>query len=302
MNKHSGETDKVQKIQLTSSIELVTWTKNSATAGAKVGLEVHTQFVGNNSDISIEISDKSGKKYETIKRKISGNKFWTEITVPEKAKDELYAEVKLSKHSLNQKSNSLYLFPPINITNVKWDKNETYRGDVLKLTADVKGVADGTDAEIEIWEHNADGVHEMITKFPYSIKNGKVNAEWEFQYLGKTESIPASYESESGYQQPQYYFRVKVTELYNDSGLLKFKDWIEIKLIDSEGYPLKNIDYEITLSDGGIKKGKLDEEGYAKIYDIPPGKYEVSFPYLKGKVPEYNPTLKRNYYYYNKSD
>ena len=55
-------------------------------------MEVNTHFVGNNSDIKIEISDKSGKVFETVKSKIAGNFFYTQITVPEKAKDELYAE------------------------------------------------------------------------------------------------------------------------------------------------------------------------------------------------------------------
>jgi len=297
MNKHSGETDKVQKTKLTSSIEQVMWTKNSSAPGGKIGLEVFTQFIGNNSDIQIEITDKSGKKFESIKKKFFGNKFWTEITVPEKAKDELYAEVKLPKHNLNKKSNSLYLFPPVKISNVKWDKNEVKRGDVLKLSADIQGVADGTEAEIQIWEHDSNGVHDLITKFPHVIKNGKVNAGWEFQYMGKTESIPASYESENGYKQPQYYFRVNVAEVYNDSGLLKFKDWIEIKLVDSDGYPIKNIEYELHLPDGEIKKGKLDDDGYAKVDDIPPGKYEVRFPYLKAPNPEYNHPGKGNYTY-----
>ena len=302
MNKHSGETDKVQKTKLTSSIEQVLWTKNSASPGGKIGLEVYTQYVGNNSDISIEISDKSGKKFETVKRKIFTNKFWIEITVPEKAEDELYAEVKLPKHSLNKKSNSLYLFPPVKITNVKWDKNYVKRGDVLKLSADIKGVADGTEAEIQIWEYDSAGANELITKFPYSIKNGKVNSEWQFQYPGKTEEIPASYESESGYPQPQYYFRVRVAEVYADSEIIKFKDWIEIKLVDSDGYPMKNVEYELHLPDGETKKGKLDDEGYAKVEDVPPGKYGISFPYIKVPAPEYHPPSSGNYYYYEKAD
>jgi len=82
-------------------------------------LEVFTQFVGNNSEIKIEISDKSGKVFETIKAKISGNKFWKHITVPEKAKDELYAEVKLPKHGLSKKSNCLYVYPAVQIKNLK---------------------------------------------------------------------------------------------------------------------------------------------------------------------------------------
>lgn len=297
MSEHKGNTGKVNKVNLESSIDRVIWTSGTGCVGAKVGIEVNTHFVGINSEIKIDISDKSGKKFETVKGKISGNHFWYQITVPEKAKDELYAEVKLTKHSLTKKSNALNLYPPIQIKNLKWDKKEIRRGDTLKLSAEVSGIYDGAEAEIQIWENDADGAHELIAEFPYIIKNGKVNAEWEFQYLGKTDDISTSYESENGYQHPQYYFRIKVAEVYGDSELLKFTDCFEIKLVDYDGNPVKNIDYELYLPNGEMKKGKLDEDGYAKIEDVPPGKYEVKFPYIKGSNPEYNPHGKGNYTY-----
>jgi hypothetical protein len=43
----------------------------------------------------------------------------------------------------------------IEITNADWDKQEARRGDVLKLNANVKGVRDGAESQIEIWEHDA---------------------------------------------------------------------------------------------------------------------------------------------------
>ena len=282
MKKHSGDTDKVQKEKLTSSIEQVLWTKNSAAPGGKVGLEVFTKFVGSNSEIQIEISDKSGKKYETIKKKMFGNKFWTQITVPEKAKDELFAEVKLSKHSLNKKSNGLHLFPFVEIKNLKWDKEEAGRGDTLKLTADIKGLADGNEAEIQIWEHDADEAHDLITKFPVTIKNQKIETEWEFQYVDDTDDIPTQEESEKGYQWPEYFFRVVSAGKSADSGLLKFKDWVEVKLKDQEGNPVKEAEFEIQLPDGQKKSGKLDDSGYAKVEDIPPGKFIINFKDIKG--------------------
>jgi len=280
--KHSGDTDKKQEIKLESSIEQVLWTKNSGSPGGKIGIEVFTKFVGSNSELKIEISDKSGKTFETIKGKITGNHCWKEITVPEKANDELYAEVKLSKHSLSKKSNGLYLFPFVEIKNLKWDKDEARRGDVLKLTADIKGLADGNEAEIQIWEHDSDQAHDLITKFPVSIKNQKVEVEWEFQYVDDTDDISTHEESENGYQWPEYFFRVVAAGKSADSKLLKFKDWIEIKLEDQEGKIVKDIDYKLKLPDGQIKEGKLDADGYAKIEDIPPGKFEVQFKNIKG--------------------
>jgi ribosomal protein L31E len=86
MTEHQDNTGKVNKVKLESSIDRLIWSSGIGIAGAKVGVEVNTHFAGNNSVIKIEISDKSGKVFETVKSKISGNFFWTQITIPEKPK------------------------------------------------------------------------------------------------------------------------------------------------------------------------------------------------------------------------
>lgn len=282
MSQHKGNTGKSNQVKLESSIDRVIWTSGIGSAGSKAGLKVNTHFVGNNSDIKIEISDKSGKVFETVKSKISGNFLWAEITVPEKAKDELYAEVKLSKHGLTKKSNCMYVFPAIEIKNLKWDKNEARRGDILKLTADVTNVYEGAEAEIQIWEHDSDGAHDLITKFPVVVKNKKIETNWEYEYHEDTDDIPTEEETEKGYNPPEYFFRVIVAGVSADSKLLKFKDFIEFKLIDQEGKVVKNAKYNLKLPDGKTKEGKLDENGYVKIDDVPPGKYKLTFPDIKG--------------------
>ena len=46
-----------KKVNLPSSIQQVLWTRPNAAVGAKVGLEVFTQFVGNNSEIKMGIKN-----------------------------------------------------------------------------------------------------------------------------------------------------------------------------------------------------------------------------------------------------
>jgi hypothetical protein len=279
MPDHKGNTNKKTEIKLESDINRIIWTAGTGCPGGKVGLEVETQFVGVNSEASFEISDKSGKKFETIKKKIFGNKLWLEITVPEKAKDELFAEVKLSKHGISKKSRGLYLFPFVDIKNLKWDKQEAKRGDILKLTADIKGLADGNEAEIQIWEHDSDLAHDLVTKFPVIIRNQKIEADWEFEYVDDTDDIPTEEEAERGYNHPEYFFRVVCAGKSADSGLLKFKDWIEIEVKDKLGIPITNKDYKLLFPDGTEKEGKLTEEGKIKIEDLPPGK--IKFQLVK---------------------
>ena len=102
MTKHSGDTNKIKEVKLTSTIEQVSWSQPRAVAGSKIGIDVFTKYVGNNSDIKIEIKDKNGKSGGTAKGKISGNRFWTSIDIPDNLKDELTATVKLSEHRLEK--------------------------------------------------------------------------------------------------------------------------------------------------------------------------------------------------------
>ena len=108
---------------------------------------------------------------------------------------------------LTKKSNCMYVYPAVEIKNLKWDKNEARRGDILKLTADVTNVYEGAEAEIQIWEHDSDGAHDLITKFPVIVKNKKIEADWEYEYHEDTDDIPTEEETEKGYNPPEYFFR-----------------------------------------------------------------------------------------------
>jgi hypothetical protein len=280
MNSYKSSTDKIKKAELTSSIEQVFWTRPNACAGAKAGLEVYTLFVGNNSEIKIELIDKTGKVFETIKSKMSGNKFWKQVTVPEKAKDELYAEVKLTKHNLTKKSQPLYIYPPVQIKNVKWDKKEVHREEVLKMTADVN-VYDETEAEVQVYEYDSDNAHDLITKFPVMIKNNKMEAEWEFNYPGDTAKIPTKEESPKGYQWPMYFFRINAAGVSADSEKIKFIDSVEIYLYDDQNNPMQDCDYILTLANSEKIKGKTGPNGLIKEDKIPPGKIKIELTELK---------------------
>lgn len=60
----------------------------------------------------------------------------------------------------------------------------------------------------------------------------------------------------------------------------KKKSWIEIVLVDEEDNPVPGEKYEITLPDKTVKKGTLDENGFARVDGIDPGMCEITFPEL----------------------
>jgi len=58
------------------------------------------------------------------------------------------------------------------------------------------------------------------------------------------------------------------------------KNWIEIELLDEEDNPVPGEKYKITLPDGKVKTGTLDQNGFARVDGIDPGTCKVTFPDL----------------------
>jgi hypothetical protein len=277
MSEHKGQTDKVTTVTLPSAVEAVQWAVVRAAPGATVGLDVFTRFVGNGATLQIKITDHRGTTHGSFKDQIHNNRLSAEVPVPPKAREALYAEVSFPKHGLSGSSPALLLTPPIEVDAAAWSQSEARRGDVLTLSADVRGAPDGTGARIEIFEHDADGAHDPVTTFQTLVDGGGVAAEWEYEYHEDTDDIPRDEEAGSGYRPPEYFFRVEVEGITAESDLLTFKDWIEIELLDNLGQPQANRSYEIHFPDGSSQSGTLDANGRAEVKDAPPGPYQVLF-------------------------
>lgn len=60
--------------------------------------------------------------------------------------------------------------------------------------------------------------------------------------------------------------------------------WIGIELVDADGNPVAGEEYEITLPDGSVRKGTLDDAGKAHERGIDPGTCAVRFPALERTI------------------
>lgn len=256
--------------------------------GDKVKFFVQTHFVGNGSDIEIEVEDKKGKKVEKMKGQVFGDQFAGSFVIPEKAKEEITFTAKLPKHGLQMKSGIMTVFPLIKVTNMRWGEKEARRGDIVKLSADIDGLPDEAEVMLLIYEYDRDSAHDFITKFASRVKNKKIQAEWEYEYHEDTDEIPTDEEMKKyggNYNPPEYFFVIDFHgQRFGDkqeSKLLEFWDWIEVELkAKLTGDPISDEKYIIILPDGKEIKGRLDDDGLAHIKDIPPGKFKVTFPEL----------------------
>jgi type VI secretion system secreted protein VgrG len=58
------------------------------------------------------------------------------------------------------------------------------------------------------------------------------------------------------------------------------KSWIEIELVGEDGSPIPGEAYKITLPDGTVAEGTLDDKGLARVDGIDPGNCQIAFPNL----------------------
>jgi hypothetical protein len=62
------------------------------------------------------------------------------------------------------------------------------------------------------------------------------------------------------------------------------KSWIEIELLDQQGKPVPNEEYQIELPDGSTVDGNLDGMGLARVDGIDPGTCKITFPNLDKRI------------------
>lgn len=280
-------TDTAHKVKLDSELLYAGWKSGVAYIGLTAAFEVKTAFVGNGSPIEVTGKTKDGKKLGKVKGVVNGNSFAGSLEIPDNVKDGdwAYFEVSLPKCGLKGQADSVPAAPPVVVTNMKWSAKEARRSDIVTLSADVQGVRDGTDITLTIYEYDRDGVNDKIVELAAKAKDQKVSLDWKYEYFEDTDEIPTDEELKKygkNYNPPEYFFTVKVEGnefgKKQESGLLLFKDYIEIQLRNQNGAPMPDEGYILHLADGSQRKGKLNGQGQAIEKDVPPGDFRVEFP------------------------
>jgi hypothetical protein len=63
----------------------------------------------------------------------------------------------------------------------------------------------------------------------------------------------------------------------------KVKTWIAFRLVDDAGKPVPDAAYTVTLPDGSVVTGALDEQGVVRFDEIDPGQCQITFPEIDAK-------------------
>jgi hypothetical protein len=278
--KFTKSTDTEHEIKLDSTLISASWRSGAAVAGQPAKFQVITSFVGNGAKIKVTGKTENGTNLGKISDNISNNVYVGEFDVPEDIEldDEAYFEVDLSANSLSGESSRIPCVLPAEISNMQWSASEAGRGDILTLSADVENVRPQTDVLITIYEHDEDGAHDRITDLPGVVRSNRIEVEWEYEYFEDVDEVPTEEERQKysrSYNPPEYFFTIKVYDIEygreQESGLLAFKDWIEIRVLNYTG----NESYVLHLADGSERRGTIGKDGTAREEDVPPGRCSI---------------------------
>ena len=160
----------------------------------------------------------------------------------------------------------------------EWGKKEARPDEKVQFSAKVDGFEDGTEATVQVFERDIKGPDDIVEEIETKVQGGKVEGEWAYVYPNDRSGGEKSNSGSAGYSAPQYYFEVRIESCTARSGLLKYQDWVEIELLDSEGKGVSGASYALHLSNGDVRKGTLDRVGKARVENVPPVSHRVQFP------------------------
>jgi len=163
------------------------------------------------------------------------------------------------------------------ITKAEWSTLSAKVGDKVKMLVDSVGIEDNEKAVLQIFIKDSNCADRLFQSFETKISGGKVEQEWELKVDDDLAENQDAKVRSSGYSSPSFYFTISVAGLKTKSGLLIFKDYVELELKDDDGKPVGNVKYTVFLPNGGVKEGYLNKDGYAKEDDLPPGKIEYKY-------------------------
>jgi hypothetical protein len=166
------------------------------------------------------------------------------------------------------------------VYNAQWSKAEAKVGDVVELSAETEGFADGTSAHLTIWQRDLHGADTGVAVLELQVQGNRIQTQWEYPAANPPPEGPRA---RRGYSSPEYYFIVQVQKERARSGQLKFQDDLELELKDQDDQPIADERYLLHLANGEVRQGRLDRNGTKKEEKLPPGPFNVEFPDIKSE-------------------
>jgi uncharacterized Zn-binding protein involved in type VI secretion len=169
------------------------------------------------------------------------------------------------------------------ISEAKWSKDIAKMGDGVKLSAKAEGFEDGQEAWLAVFEETGPNLYHLCRMLQAKVSGKKLEAEWK---VGEKDPGMADPDAVGGgdgkadVPAPKvlgYYFMAYIEGDIGVAPTLPIQDVLEIEIKDEEGKAVKDLEYEVTLADESVKKGKTDAACKVKIENVPSGPVQLKW-------------------------
>ena len=168
----------------------------------------------------------------------------------------------------------------LSLTDAKWSVEEAKTDEEVGMSAVADGLKDGSPAEFVIFKRDLRGPDQSVDRVKAKVKGDKVEARWK--YPEDAEEPADDDTAPEGYSRPEFFFVVEADGCKARSGMLLFKDWIEVEVKDEEGNILSDEECRLVFASGEIRKATTDKKGRVRVDDVPPGPVQVELPRFPG--------------------
>jgi peptidoglycan hydrolase-like protein with peptidoglycan-binding domain/uncharacterized Zn-binding protein involved in type VI secretion len=159
------------------------------------------------------------------------------------------------------------------LKDAKWSKSKAPVGEEIELTVAADGFEDGTPGAITITKKDDAGVEHMLAHLAGKVEGKQLKAKWKIDVADAFEApVKEKPERKEEYCQFTAYAGGSVAV----SGKLEVHTDLDIEMVDEIGQPLEKQKVEVVLSNGEVKNLELDDQGKAKVPNIPANTSKVS--------------------------
>lgn len=158
------------------------------------------------------------------------------------------------------------------ITKADWSTKTAEVGEKVKIQVETAGFEDEQEALLNIFVRDIGFADRLYRTLEAQVKGNKIEVEWELQI---DQELLDMQRSKQKYSSPTFYFSAIVDQCTANSNILRYKDWVEINLKDKDGNVLKDQKIKVQLSNGEIRETNTDNQGKAKLENVPPGQVKV---------------------------
>jgi uncharacterized Zn-binding protein involved in type VI secretion len=161
------------------------------------------------------------------------------------------------------------------IVNAQWSARESEVGKPVILKVDTVGVENGEKAVLDVFVRDGNYTDHLLDTLEVQVSGNQVQKQWTMQVDEKYLNICTAKETKKKFSRPFFFFRVRIGDLGEQSGILNCLDETEIEIKDSDGKPYEDREIEIGLPDGQKLKKKTDGSGKCSVKKISPSNVRI---------------------------